>query len=694
MRKQNDFPWPLRAASILAIAALIAGGSGCSDKESGIFPNLEPNTRISTGPPERQDTSYLVNLFWFGWDDDGRVSHYEISWETPDNWVGPIFTTDSLFVLEASETCCVEPLPEYGTQLPDSVYEQFHTFYVRSVDEQGAVDPTPAVRSFNSKTIAPYTEVTFGPNFQTWGTDVEFEWVGNDDDGTVVSYEYMWTNDEQFNWEFGEGPVQTIPELIAWIDTLTYRPDGPDSYSDERIWKATTADSVVLLGMPSGGNYYFAVRAIDNAGAKEQVIDPNFNLRSFLVASDADGPRLTLISNIAGSWVSGEPSEQRDVFAGQGLRFRWTASPSPSGAEVAGFSHAVEDTAFWSAFTMNDVEWPEQVDGQDEALWFPSAGVHKFFVRAIDFGGFIRVLSAEIEVFDGPQRCPQNQRFILVVLDTDATSISFNTVFPLGYAQIERSLVDFLFDGYNFQIHETKGSEKPRIDQMDCASTTFWLHSADPPNTDSSVLIQLHAARPGSQQTVIPNFLPSYIESGGNFFLCGIEPVNAMKYIEDVDEGPQLMNQFPVDFCRTLNDTTLIPHWVATTLGVCRVMNSITQSLDLPVVSLAKSKITTGPNPYPDLPFDPLSIPNGTTERGFRYYDTGIIPASEDTEIIYQDSHDSTENGILGVRKLTSPGVNGNIVYLGFHPYFIAKSSFQAFLRAVMTDFGEVRRIP
>jgi hypothetical protein len=123
-------------------------------------------------------------------------------------------------------------------------------------------------------------------------------------------------------------------------------------------------------------------------------------------------------------------------------------------------------------------------------------------------------------------------------------------------------------------------------------------------------------------------------------------------------------------------------------------MNSITQSLDLPVVSLAKSKITTGPNPYPDLPFDPLSIPNGTTERGFRYYDTGIIPASEDTEIIYQDSHDSTENGILGVRKLTSPGVNGNIVYLGFHPYFIAKSSFQAFLRAVMTDFGEVRRIP
>lgn len=696
MRKQSVFPWPLRIANLLAVASLVAGGAGCGDKEVSPFPNAEPNTRISTGPPERQDTSYLVNLFWFGWDDDGRVSHYEVSWETPDNWVGPIFTTDSLFVLQASETCCVDPLPEYGSDLPDSVYEQFHTFYVRSVDEQGAVDPTPAVRSFNSKTIAPYTEVTFGPSFQTWGTDVEFEWVGNDDDGVVVSYEYMWTNDVQYNWEFGQGPVQFIPDLIAWIDTLTYRPDAPNHYSDERIWKPTTADSVVLLGMPTGGNYYFAVRAIDNAGAKEQIINPITNLRTFAVASDQDGPRLTLISNIAGSWLSGEPSEPRDVFAGQGLRFRWTARPGPSESEVAGFSHAIEDTAFWTPFSLNDIEWPEQVEGQAENLWFPPPGTHKFFLRAIDLGGFIRVLPATIRVFTGPQRCAQNDRYILAVLDTEPSSIIQNSIFPISYPQVERSLVEFLFEGYNFQVHETNGSEKPRVDQMDCASTTFWLHTADPTNNDTSVLLNFHRPRPGgSQQSVIPNFLPSYIKSGGNFFLCGIQPVNAMKYIEDVDEGPQEVLQFPVDFCRTLTDTTLIPHWVATTLGVCRVMNSIAQAGDLPVLSLAKSEITSGPNPYPDLPFDPLSIPNGTIERGFRYYDTGIIPQDESTtEVIYRDSHDSTDNGIVGVRKLNGPGVNGNIVYLGFHPYFIAKSSFRSLLRAVLTDFGEVRTNP
>jgi len=256
---------------------------------------------------------------------------------------------------------------------------------------------------------------------------------------------------------------------------------------------------------------------------------------------------------------------------------------------------------------------------------------------------------------------------------------------------IERNLVEFFLEGYNFQVHQTGGDERPRVDQMDCASTTFWLHSADPANVDASVLVNFHRARPGSQQSVYPNFLPSYIRSGGNFFLCGIQPVNAMRFIEDVDEGPQEVLQFPVDFCRTLTDTTLVPHWVAATLGVCRVMNSITQAGDLPVLALAKSQITTGANPYPDLPFDPLSLPQGTTQGGFRYYDTGIIPASSATEIIYRDAADTTETGIVGIRKLTSQGVNGNVVYLGFHPYFIAKSSFRALLRAVLTDFGEVR---
>ena len=51
---------------------------------------------------------------------------------------------------------------------------------------------------------------------------------------------------------------------------------------------------------------------------------------------------------------------------------------------------------------------------------------------------------------------------------------------------------------------------------------------------------------------------------------------------------------------------------------------------------------------------------------------------------------DAATGEAVGIRKLTSPGVNGNTMYLGFHPYFIQKSAFREFLGAALTDFGEV----
>jgi hypothetical protein len=327
-----------------------------------------------------------------------------------------------------------------------------------------------------------------------------------------------------------------------------------------------------------------------------------------------------------------------------------------------------------------------QIPGDPDELWFPDPGVAQFFVRAIDAAGFVRTLVATLEVFAGPASCPPQNRYVLAVLDTDPASIMNNEIWPPDYRAIERTLVEYLLDGYNFQIHETRGFEKPRMDQLDCASSTFWLHSADPMNNDTSVLINYHRPRPNSNQPVFQNPLPSYIQSGGNLFLCGIQPVNALRYFEEIPEGPVLQLNFPIDFCSTLDTSDFMPHWVATQLGVCRVEDSITQSLDLPVLSLASSQITGGANPYPDLPFDPLSFPNGLEKGGFRYFDTGIDPTSE-AEVIYTD--DATGEAI-GIRKLTAPGTNGNTIYLGFHPYFIQKSAFREFLQAALADFGEV----
>jgi hypothetical protein len=400
---------------------------------------------------------------------------------------------------------------------------------------------------------------------------------------------------------------------------------------------------------------------------------------------EGEGPVLRVGSNIAGTWFSTESSETRWVFPGERFHFTWSAEPD--GAPIAGFSYALDDTSSWSPFSLETTDFPEQIPGDPEELYDLTPGIHALFVRVMDTAGALRALAARLQVFSGPRSCPQNQRFILAVLDTDPTSLQDDGTFPVDYRPIERTLVDFLFAGFNFQIHDTHGTERPRIDQMSCASTTFWMHSASPQNNDNSVLLHLHQPRSGSPYTVIPNFLPSYIRSGGNLLLCGIQPVNALRYFEDFEEGQELVLEFPIDFCSTLDDPGLVPHWAATDLGVCGIEKSIHQADDQPVLSLAKSQITAGSNPYPDLPFDPNSIPNGKIQGGFRYFDTGIEPAG-DAEVIYTDAN---SGDAVGIRKLVAPGVNGNTIFLGFHPYFIEKNAFRQFLRRALKDFGEAR---
>jgi hypothetical protein len=86
----------------LAVLAAMLGVAGCESDPGSPLLNQGPNTRLSAGPPEASSTSYQVNLFWFGWDDDGFVDYYEIAWETPEDWLGPIFGNDSLFTVSAA----------------------------------------------------------------------------------------------------------------------------------------------------------------------------------------------------------------------------------------------------------------------------------------------------------------------------------------------------------------------------------------------------------------------------------------------------------------------------------------------------------------------------------------------------------------------------------------------------------------
>ncbi|MBZ0269669.1 hypothetical protein K8I85_16075 [bacterium] len=689
-------------ALLLALALVWAG---CDAEPGFLRPNAPPNTRISAGPPEARPTGYQVELFWFGWDEDGFVDHYEVAWESPENWIGPIFSNDSLFVVAAAESCCVPPPPENaGVALSDSVFQQYHTFYVRAVDDNDQPDESPSFRSFNARSLAPYTEITAGPaHLGIWGSDVTFKWEGKDDDGLAVSYKYALTSFFDYTSDTADTTI-TTGELLAWIDNLVYYPLPGGGYNtDSLVWRSTVEDTVrfrnvaLTTDIPPQGNplnnnkIVFAVRAIDNAGAEEQVLtlassNPG-NVVVFDVKKRVNGPCISVVSNVIGSWNCNSNRDARGVFRGRGLRFVWSARTGGSGTPVAGFSYAVDDTgAGWTAFSENSrIYPPETVPGTPE-YWFPDRGLHTLYVRAVDRGGFINVLPINVEVFSGPAVCPEEDRYILVVLDTNLESLL--GTFPGAYVQVELGLMQYFFEGYDVQIHRTNGSTAPEVALLDCASSTFWFHSSDAFQGYPSVLQGYHAAP--------PNVLPSYVQSGGNLFLCGIQPVNAMRYREFNNGTVEFMDNPPFRFFQSLQDTSQVDHWITTTFGINQIDGTVARSdaegnPNLYVREMV-SQITTGPNPYPDLEFDPLSWPQGPTSPGFAHYDYGIQPrllpdSTFACEVIYRAN---TTNAAVATRQLTEPGPAGNVVYVGFHPYFLHKAPFKQFLQAVLTDFGEV----
>jgi hypothetical protein len=688
-----------RTLSPLAILAMMMGAvwSGCDTEPQALFPNVEPNTRISAAPPERADASYSVHIYWFGWDEDGFVSHYEIAWETTDQWLGPIFATDSLFTVAASDTCCVPPLPEHGATPPDSIYEQFHTFYVRAVDNKGVPDPDPAHRSFNAKTIAPYTEIDFGPvTPQEWSPNIKLKWLGKDDDGEVEQYRYAVSSVKEFIWDRGQDGK--FIDYIAWIDTLSYRPLGPQPGDrGPSPWLTTMVDSVEFLipeETTEDKHVIFAVRAIDNAGAEERRLDRcdvhsngddqrdvgEGNVSVFKVKNAAAGPRISLTSNVAGSKRSGEAADVREVFAGDGIRFTWSAQPGENGVAVAGYSRAIDDTSQWTPFSPNDTEYPPSIDGVEQ-FWFPSIRDHAFFVRAIDFAGFIRVLVMNLEIFGGPTFCEADDRYVVVVLDTDADQYIETQVLPTSYEESERGLIDYLFDGYDYILYQTQGEEKPDLSLLNCASSVFWFTTSDIVSGDASSLFSYHVDP--------PNALSSYVSARGNLFLCGMQLTNNTKYFDDPESPIPVTQTYPVIFSNTLDDTTWVPHWCAAVLKIDRVAESVpsTYGASGELATKRLRKAVSQVQGFPDLDFDPLTWPNGPVERGCGLYDRGMVPLAG-AQVLYRANDDAGPP--IAIRKHVGGGVNGNVVVLGFHPYFFQRPQARELIRAVLDDFGEV----
>jgi hypothetical protein len=645
-------------ARAVAAVLLLAVASGCQDLPGRPDANQPPETEVIPFPPVRAGDRYELVLSLSGRDVDGVVDHWEYAWESPEEW---------------ADVTAAELRFAYA----DDGHR--HGVWVRAVDDAGAVDGTPVFVGVDADRLLPRTQITFGPyDGGHWGTRVVFRWqdIGGFAPPTD-GYRYALVSLDDYLADGGDMNDSTT-RILAWLDTLTYYPDFPGGYdTDSLVWQATAVDTVVFPHVAPTYVLIFGVRGVNHGGLEG--LDRGSNARFFGVTDTLDGPVISLESNIAGNWRTGQPLSVRDVFRA-GLRFRWNAAPGLSGAPVTGTSYAVDDSASWSPMS-SVAQWPP---GDD--LWLPEAGPHAFFVKAYDAAGFDRTLAAQLMVYAGPRECAAP--YVLVVLDTDASTLAYGSIWPPQevFVVTERCLVQYWLAGHSHQVFETDaGTVRPPSALLSCASSVLWFCSTDS-RSARSVLRKYHDEP--------PNPLSSYVASGGNLFLCGVSPANATRYFENTCTGEvHLMPSVPIDFEATLADSCLADHWMATQFGIGRILENIGDTNEGPAalkrLRRCTSRVTSGTNPYPDLPFDPLTWPNGPVYRGFGFYDRGIEPiegAPSPAEVIYT-ADDSNE--AIAIRRLTSPGIHGNVIYLGFHPYFVERPAFRDLLRAVLADFGE-----
>lgn len=213
--------------------------AGCGKKiTDNPIANLPPETYLTFYPDGLLATTTSRQiLHWWGDDPDGRVVMFIHTWDiklpvpvtivdadVPAGWIATTSNRDT-FSLKFTSL--------------DTIY----TFRISAVDDQGLVDPTPAVQVFPVANSRPDVEFVIGTDIpETTFTVASFYWKGTDLDGdeTLDRYEYVLD------------------------DTLS------------GTWKSIAAESTFInLKIPdnlASQNHVFYLRAVDIAGVPSKII--------------------------------------------------------------------------------------------------------------------------------------------------------------------------------------------------------------------------------------------------------------------------------------------------------------------------------------------------------------------------------------------------------------------------------------
>ncbi len=392
-------------AVIVALVALM--GACASDTLSGDrVENQAPTVWLSSGPPEGSTGTYTVELFWGGWDPDGEIKYYEYLVTdnvtgvfSPDDTVGVDWQTvignDSTFTFSA------DSLIDAGTTNQKAVFARSHTFFIRAVDEDNLRSKEPAYRSFTSRTISPEVRITT-PRAELGITAADMPpittivWNATD----YIDDEVTKQDPESVQWamvsttRFGNNYAATIAYLRA-------NPDAPEWYpwwyyrAPQDSGKSWTTPPLEF------GDYVFAIRAKDEAGAVTPVLTEPVNVRRIKIAARVTGPTFVVTSPLMGSIIAAScdfPLTIVDVPAGVNLPFSLSACADHYGGTVAGYRYG------WDILDPNDPDqWEVDYTPFVTAIATtpPRAfnfGTHTFTAEVIDNSGFCSRIEVKVNI--------------------------------------------------------------------------------------------------------------------------------------------------------------------------------------------------------------------------------------------------------------------------------------------------------
>ncbi len=398
-----------RTMSVLMLVGLGLGLYACGNKTGERVENRKPFVRLTGGPIQGDSVSYATDFFWRGWDDDGVIDRYQYAIDIPADFTLDEINNPLTPGIAWTDTAAFRARFLFKTPFQDTIisaggvilperYRGDHTFYIRSVDNEGKHSDVDFL-SFTARTVTPKTQFTI-PQVTSEvpvldvGRQVNVAWSGVDPDSPDPRRRPAY-----YEWKLIPTSVLILPALdLSYAVLTTPGPNFP--------WHRVGADTTSLsLSLTTPQGYILAVRAIDEAcGVENKFIRGQNCVVMSALSSNNGTPLLTVSERALGShtFPSDGPVAEFEIPARRNIRFNFGADVSAYGGVLQGYNYGIDvEDVDNDGPTSNFKGWT-LIPFTFDPIIFNNPGIHVMTVKCRDTGGGVTIGTIILRVIAFP----------------------------------------------------------------------------------------------------------------------------------------------------------------------------------------------------------------------------------------------------------------------------------------------------